>query len=404
MSSLPHTPAHLEVLTTPQASALPLDGVRVLIISSVRAFKDPRVYPKQACGLQRLGAQVAVVGDLAPGTSAEVEVVPVREASSRLRRFLWQPWRCLWAARWQRADIIHLHNADMLIALPLARLWWWRSKFVFDVREDYANLLLIRDWLPAWVKPIVWGVTYVGVKGLAAFAHAIVGVTPPLTATFRHKRKITAYNYVAREFFAQAGKLRRPPREREFDVVHLGTLNLRRARFLAETLQALHQLRPGTRSLVIGASAEVTEAMRPLIPEHCTVLGRTPYKEIPHLLGNAKVGLDVHPWLGTHLQVAVPVKVGEYMAAGCAVVSSAMPVLNTILTAAGVDAEAMTLIEGGTPMDYATAAARYIIAIESGADPGATLREKALRHMVWEAEAAKIGQLYLTLLEQACVT
>lgn len=394
--------APVQAHNTPHASALPLDGVQVLIIASVHAFTDPRIYPKQACSLQRLGANVTVVGKLEHGTSGEVRVVLVREPSSRLMRFLWQPWRCLWTARWQHADIIHLHNAEMLITLPVARLWWWRSKFIFDVREDYANLLLIRDWLPAWVKPIVCCVTNIGVKGLASFVHAIVGVTSPLTAKFRHKRKITAYNYVSREFFDQAGQIKREPQEREFDLVHLGTLNVRRARFLAETIHAFHQLRSGARSLVIGVSAEIAEAMRPKIPDNCTLLGRTPYKEIPQLLGNTKVGLDVHPWLGPHLEVALPVKVCEYMAAGCAVVSSAMPVLNQILAEAGADAEAIAIIEGGTPIDYAKAAARFVEAIEGGADPGSTLRERALRHMIWEEEASKIAQLYLTLLEKPC--
>jgi glycosyltransferase involved in cell wall biosynthesis len=405
MQSLPSMSTLGGVKKTSHAAAVSLDGVKILLMASVHAFTDPRIYPKQACSLQRLGATVTVVGKLAHDALCEVNVVPVPEPSSRLRRFLWQPWRCVWTARWQRADILHLHNPEMLITLPVARLWWWRSKFVFDMREDYANLLLIRDWLPAWLKPVVRSVSERGVKGLAAFAHAIVGVTPALTEKLHHTRSITAYNYVSREFFTQADQAKRQPRQREFDLVHLGTLNVKRAQFLADTLRAYHQLRPGARSLVIGVTAEIKEVMQGSIPQGCTLLGRTPYTEIPHLLGNARVGLDVHPWLGAHLAVALPVKVCEYMAAGCAVVSSAMPVLNQILAEAGdVDGRALTIIEGGNPIDYAKAVAHWVEAIDKGADPGSTLRELALKHMVWEAEAAKIAQLYLALLGKTCAT
>jgi glycosyltransferase involved in cell wall biosynthesis len=92
------------------------------------------------------------------------------------------------------------------------------------------------------------------------------------------------------------------------------------------------------------------------------------------------------------------------MAAGCAVVSSAMPVLNQILQKAGADAASITLIEGGDPVDYAQAAVRLVEAIERGADPGTNLREVALKNMVWEGEAAKIAQLYLEISGKICAT
>jgi hypothetical protein len=132
-------------------------------------------------------------------------------------------------------------------------------------------------------------------------------------------------------------------------------------------------------------------------------LGKTPHDEIPALLGNAKVGLDVHPWLGRHLEVALPVKVCEYMAAGCAVVSSSMPVLDQILEEAGAPPEALTLLKSEQPIEYAKAIVQMVEKIERGSNPGYTLRELALKHMVWEGEASKIARLYRDLLARPCV-
>src|SRR5262249_41620890 len=78
-----------------------LEGVNVLIVTSGHEATDPRVYAKQACSIHRLGAKVTVVGKLEHSTPAEVTVLAVPKPSSRLIRFLWQPWRCLWAARRQ---------------------------------------------------------------------------------------------------------------------------------------------------------------------------------------------------------------------------------------------------------------------------------------------------------------
>jgi hypothetical protein len=155
--------------------------------------------------------------------------------------------------------------------------------------------------------------------------------------------------------------------------------------------------------LVIGVSLEIEEALRHRIPMGCTLMGKVPHEQIPRLLGNSKVGLDVHPWLGPHLQVAVPVKVCEYMAAACAVVSSYMPVLRQILDEAGVRSGDLFIIEGENPIDYARAAAEMIEMIEKGVDPGARLQRAALGHMVWENEAVRIVELYRRLLGKPCV-
>lgn len=371
-----------------------------MIITSGFDLTDHRIYGKQGRSLKRLGADVTLVGTLERGSPSDFEVrmVMVPKSASRLVRFLWQPWRCFWAARREAPDIIHFHNAEMLSILPLAKLWWFGSKFVYDVREDFGNLMVIRDWLPSWAKPIVRVLTTTMEKGLSTLADGIVGVTLPLTNKFNNKNRVAAYNYLSHEFFEYARKTMRQPQDREFDLVHLGTLNMRRAIFLADTIHEFHNLWPKARSLVIGVPPEIERVMRPRIPEGCVLLERTPHEEVCRMLGNAKVGLDVHPWLGPHLKVALAVKVCEYMAAGCAVVASAMPVLNQILAQAKADSDSITIIEGGEPVDYALALVQFVKAIEKGQNPGSKLRDLAFKHMMWEGEAKKIADLYLQLL------
>jgi glycosyltransferase involved in cell wall biosynthesis len=384
------------------SDALCLTDIDVLVVTSGHEATDHRVYGKQALSLKQFGANVTVVGSLEHQIPANVPVLAVSKPGSRLTRFLWQPWRCLWAARKLHADIIHFHDPEMLAALPFAKLWWRRTRFVYDVHEDFANLMLIRDWLPVWIKPVVKLLTNTVEKGLALLADAVVGVTPPLAEKFLNREKIVAYNYISQNFFDATAKLSKEARGREFDLVHLGTLNVRRARFLAETLTEFHHIHPAGRSLVIGVSPEIEKEMRERIPHGCKLLGRVSHEQIPGLLGNAKVGVDVHPWLGPHLEVAVPVKVCEYMAAGCAVVSSYMPVLSQILNEAKIGSEDIRIIDGGGPVDYARAAVQLVEAIDKGMGPGTRLRKAALKHMVWEKEAAKLAQLYLRLLGKRC--
>ena len=376
-----------------------LKSVKVLILTSGHEVTDHRVYAKEAKSLQDFGGIITLVGQSQKGDlPAHIDTLVVPKPSSRLSRFLWQPWRCLWVARRQTADIIHFHDAEMLITLPLAKLWWPRTKFVYDVHEDFGNILLIRDWLPNWGKPALRTLTNLVEKGLASLSDAVVGVTPPLAHKFKKKNRIVAYNFIAHRFFELANPDNSGPIDREFDLVHLGTLSRSRAIFLADVLRQFHQLRPNARSLIIGVSLELSMLLKPIIPAGCVLLEKQPHEKIPRFLSKAKIGIDVHPLIGQHLKVALPVKVCEYMAAGCAVVSSAMPVLTQILDEAKADMRSIIMIEGGVPEDYAQAVHKLLERIDGGEDPGSKLRHWALQHMIWETEAEKIAFLYLNLL------
>jgi len=379
-----------------------LEGVRVLVLTSGHEATDSRIYAKEAEGVRALGADVTVVGKLERGNPGAVRVLVIPPAKSRLERFLRQPWRCLWRARHETPDIVHFHDAEMLAVLPVARLMWPRSKFVYDVHEDFANLMLVREWLPGWAKPAIRALTDVTEKSLARLAHGIVGVTPPLARKFSQRQSAVVYNFVASDFFRRAAKAAKDPRDREYDVLHLGTLSSRRALFLAEIFQEIHRARPETRSMILGATPDIVELLTGRVPAGCDILGKRPYGEMAGFLGNARVGLDVHPWLGPHLEVALPVKVCEYMGAGCAVVSSRMPVLDALLKESGVRPDDFASIGGGEPADYARATVAFLEKIERGDNPGERLAEIAREHMSFEGEARELAGLYLSLLGRPC--
>lgn len=379
-----------------------LDGIRVLIITSGHDATDHRIYDKLARSLKRRGADVTIVGKLEHPDPGEVKIIRIPRPSSRIRRFLLQPWRCLWAARHCRPDIIHFHDAEMLITFPLLKIFRHRCKLIYDVHEDFANLMLIRDWLPIRLKRILRPMIDLVEKKLSLLADAIVGVTPPLAEKFRNRNRVSALNFLTRDFFDVSGRCSRDPQMREYDLVHLGTLNRKRAVFLTEILRRFSELRPTGKALIIGASPDISGELRQVLPANCVIMNEVSYHEIPRLLGNAKVGLDVHPWLGPHLMVALPVKICEYMASDCAVVASSLPVLETILDKDEKGLKGIRVISGDQPADYVEAVVALLSEIEKGAHPGRELRHFALRHMIWENEAEKIVHLYLKLLGKSC--
>jgi glycosyltransferase involved in cell wall biosynthesis len=377
-----------------------LKGLRVAILTSGHEALDARVYDREARSLQEMGADVVVIASLERGKQGSVPVIALKAPRSRLERFVIQPWRCFRATRRFRPDIVHFHDAELLALLPIGRIVWPHTWFVYDVHEDFGNLLLIRDWLHPTVRTAAAAVTNFAEKSLARLAHGIVGVTPPLTNNFPHRHRTTAFNFPSRRFYERAGRFARPPLEREYDLAHLGTLSMRRAVFLADVVRAFHEKRPAARSLIFGCSPEIQSYLQDKVPERCTVRAMVPYDEVAAILGNARIGIDIHPWLGPHLRLAFAVKLSEYMASGCAVVASWMPVLEDILSHVQVDPGSFRIIRGESPEEYAGAVCDLLERIAGGDNPGESLRSAAMSTLVWEEEAKKIAALYRDLVEQ----
>ena len=130
-----------------------LKGMNVLILTSGHDALDARVHDRVARSVREMGADVTVVASHKRGEPGPVTILPLRTPKSRLERFVVQPWRCFWAVRGRRPDIVHFHDAELLGILPLARLVWPQARFIYDVHEDFGNLLLIRDWLPPRCGP-----------------------------------------------------------------------------------------------------------------------------------------------------------------------------------------------------------------------------------------------------------
>ena len=86
--------------------------------------------------------------------------------------------------------------------------------------------------------------------------------------------------------------------------MHLGTLSSERLDFLVAMLQDLFARRPTARALLIGIRPEHRVRLTAFPDARLTVLGSTPYAKIAGLLGNCRIGLDIHPVLYPHLRCA----------------------------------------------------------------------------------------------------
>jgi glycosyltransferase involved in cell wall biosynthesis len=191
--------------------------------------------------------------------------------------------------------------------------------------------MLRRTWIPGVLRSLV-GRMGVVERQLSASCDGVLGATEALVENFDHPHRLALHNLPTREFLAAARATSLPMAEREFDVVHLGTLSEERLDFLIAVLRELLAVRPESTALVLGLTrAQARRVRAEFSAASVTGIGKVPYARIPRFLGSCRIGLDVHPILYPHLRVAVPVKVFEYMANGEAVVTSYLPELHRLL-------------------------------------------------------------------------
>ncbi len=361
----------------------------IILLTSGHQALDHRVFDKEAVSLARAFPHVRVVGAHAnDDVRAGVTITALPPYPSRLHRFLWRPLQCFLAVRSRGRHVLILHDAELLPWVPWIKLFTsWRV--IYDVHEDFAQLLLQRAWIPRKLRRLIAQNVGVLEKLLSYACDGIMGATQVLVENFPHRRHVAIYNLPSREFIARSAACCRPLSERDYDVVHHGTLSEERLQFLCAVLDALFVRKPAARALVFGVRPDQERMLHTQYPaDRVTVIGKVPYGQVAELLGNCRIGLNVHPVLHPHLRCAVPVKVFEYMASGCNVITSFLPELDRLLGEDG--AGEVVVIQTPSFERFAAEAARLLD------DPAALERHQAaLMALVetrwnWEREAERL--------------
>lgn len=373
-------------------------GERLKIdILTLHSPDDARVFGRHARGLARSGHRVRL---LAPGTEAAtrdgVEIIPVPRSRNRLTNFTLTPLSILARVLRGRPHVAYLHDVPLLYLMPVLRLAGIRC--VYDVHEDYGNMLRHRDWIPIRLRNLVGASVDVYERAMSRFAFAIVVATAPLLDKFPHKNKVAVYNLPAADVIEAGLAQTLPSALREWDVVHLGTFNQRRLEFFRRVLDRLFAVRPDTRVLIIGASPDQVADWQSHFPvDRVLVIPRLPHAEVASYLGRCRVGVSVHPWLTPHLALAVPVKLFEYMACGCAIVTSHMPEFERLLHP---EDRASLAVVGGEDVDGWVRAIEAWLDRPERADAAAlTLRAHLANRYSWRAEEPKLLEMFQRVLD-----
>ena len=235
-------------------------------------------------------------------------------------------------------------------------------------------------------------------KSCAGLCDGVIGATQVLTDYFTHPRRVALYNLPSSQFIATVAHYAQPLHKRKYDVLHLGTLSEEgRLEFLCAVLDGLFARKSDARALVIGVRPDQERHLREHFPEErVTIMGKVDYEHIPAYLGDCRIGINIHPSLFPHLRCAVPVKIIEYMAGGCNVISSYLPELHRLLGTEGT--EHLTTIYTPHAERFTEEILRLLNEPESMARHQAAMMKLVRQRYNWDRESEKLEQFVADIL------
>ncbi len=158
--------------------------IKVCHITSAHPKEDVRIFHKECVSLVREGYDVTLVQQGEDGEKNGVHIAGFGNiASNRIKRILLTSKQAYKKACSVNADIYHIHDPELLpYALKLKRKG---KKVIFDSHEHTAEAVFEKEWLPSFIRKMVFEIYSAYQKRICKKLDAVVTVTPNIVNYFK---------------------------------------------------------------------------------------------------------------------------------------------------------------------------------------------------------------------------
>jgi glycosyltransferase involved in cell wall biosynthesis len=366
---------------------------KVLLLSSIHPALDPHIF-RIAKTLTKNGYKVTLVAQHKKEEEIEgVKIIGLSEPKNRFCRFLFLTKKVYKIALEQKADVYHFHDPDLL---P----WMWllkkktKTKLIYDVHEDYPELILTREWIPKILKiPLSIFFNWFE-KCISKSFDFIIAATPYIASRFKnHNVVYIGANFPDLEIFnsLENSKFQKTKSE-PFILIYAG--GLEKIRGIKEIVEALSMVNPkyNIKLKLFGKFSEkkFDEEVKKLKGwEKVEYFGWIPLKEVYKEIKNSDVGLIcLHPI--KRYMVSLPLKMFEYMAAGISVIVSNFPLWKEIIEKENCG----ICVDPLNPKEIAKAVEYLIEHPDEAKKMGENGRKAVLEKYNWGNESKKLLKIY----------
>ena len=299
--------------------------MRVVVCTIVHHPADARIYHRQIRALLEAGHQVTYIAPAfyAERAGPQLQVIEVPRAVGRRRLGALRAARQALARHCAGADLLLIHDPELLLALPPRRN---RPPVVWDVHEDTAAALSTKAWLPRPLRPAVAGAVHAAERLAERRMHLILA-EQGYVERFRRPHPVVPNTTYVPETAPPPDPS--GPAQR---VVYVGWLSPDRG--VAEMIEVAGLLRPhGITVELIGQADPRARALIEPARDRGLVRwpGFVPNDQAMRQVDGALAGLSLlrdEP----NFRHSMPTKVVEYMARGVPVVTTPLPAAADLVT------------------------------------------------------------------------
>lgn len=308
-------------------------SLRICVLTSIHQPFDGRIFHRECKTLAQAGYQVTLIApaDFERQERDGITVLGVPRPASRYQRpLIW--WRLYRLIRRLRPDVIHFHDPELLMLVPLFRMTLGRNvKIVYDVHEYFVDSLAEKYWIPSRLRAFAMSAAgwleRLLVRGVDGIICAVEG-QKPLYDGFRGPMAVVR-NLPFAALFEDAEP--HPALDVEgFKLIYVGLiLPIRGIDVLLAAMRVLRQR--GHRDVhlfLVGpaTSPAYIQEIQTFVQNHQLTdqihwLGYVPHDQLKHYLANAHLGLV--PGLRTRQfrNPGISTKLLEYMLCALPIVS-----------------------------------------------------------------------------------
>ena len=280
--------------------------MKVAIVTTRHGAQDDRIYFKQALSLAKRFDVTLIAPDdgecLKWQDGVNFRLIPRRKGP--IGR-LWSLIEATREVRRARADVCHFHDLDLVLAIPLLKIFT-RASLVFDSHEAYPEQFLMNQRIPSVLRPPVSRSVNVFEKTLVRGCDYVITADEPTRQSFKPTGVPTAavFNYPQLNVFETDPNRLERERTRyagRLPIIYQGTVSPQRGLFhMIDALPILKAAEPRVLLRIVGlkdrelrdrARRKATESG---VGQNLEIVEWMPHLEIAYAMKSSVIGLV--PW------------------------------------------------------------------------------------------------------------
>lgn len=371
-----------------------MSDVHIVHLTSVHKRQDTRVFVKQCSSLAKTFGKVTLV--VADGLGNEVKnnvnIIDLGKPANKFVRLAFTSLKIFRVALSLKADLYQYHDPELTpIALMLRALG---KKVVYDVHEDVPKQVLRKFWIPFYVaKPLSFIVT-IAESIAARILSGVITVTPHIAQRFSKNNVALVRNYPDLEEFSELQDIAFEDKE-VGSLIYVGAITKERG--IMQMVDALENTPDHVRLHLIGPffpTALEQEVRARKGWQKVVYYGWQDRDKVVEVMRKCQIGLVTLQPTGDY-EVAYPVKMFEYMAAGIAVVSSNFELYQDIVDTAKVG----VCVNPESPTEIAHGINSLLSKPDSIIDMGNNGKAAVMENYNWACELKTLQAFYKAILK-----